>query len=400
MGRLFRTGDRRKMIKDHQVIMEKLSSCGIKDYGVYKRSLADQWLNLEVETVIAGLNNSDSHGVLLKLLENEENIDKLFEGFHIASALLKAKNKLLFLPSEAKELAGRLENKAMTNGVKMMFGLIHERDWGECEVCHIVTMIELVNCLRGNYQEGIYISVNNGPLEKVEPQKILSDILTDKSIKGVILGYDLFGPEALMMTAEQAKINNGVVTTFHEQTCMIQEVEGLLLNSRERSCGRCVFCREGLLQLQFMHKDIKNGKGKPEYPDIAKEISEAMLSGCACSLGQEISKIVLGAISSFSTEYSNHIKRKKCEAGQCFSASLYYIDPELCEGCGDCLDVCPAGCIEGKDKYIHMIDITDCTACGACLNICEYHAIIKTDRKPPKLPIRLIKSGKFKGDRR
>lgn len=388
------------MIKDRHEIMKRLSSCELEDYGVYKNSLADQWMNLKTETVIAGLNNSDSSGVLLKLLEEENNIDKLFEGFQITSMLLKAKNKLLFLPGNAAELAEKLKKKAAENGVTIMSGLIHKRDWGECSVCHIVTMLELVDCINGTYEKGIYISVNNGPLEKVDPQKKLSEIVTDKTIKGLISGNNFFGPEALSMTAEQAGIDNGAITTLSDQTCIICEVEHWLLNARERSCGKCVFCREGLLQLQLIHKDITTGKGKSEYLDIAKEIGEAMTFGCVCSLGQESSKPVLGAMTCFSDEYAGHIKRKKCEAGHCFSASLYYIDPERCEGCGDCMDVCPAGCIEGKARYIHMIDTTDCTGCGACLKVCENHAIMETSGKPPKLPTRLVKCGKFKSDRR
>ena len=51
----------------------------------------------------------------------------------------------------------------------------------------------------------------------------------------------------------------------------------------------------------------------------------------------------------------------------------------------DCQDVCPVDCIDGKSKYIHMIDEFDCTKCGKCIDICEEGAIIKTEGKVPKI---------------
>ena len=57
---------------------------------------------------------------------------------------------------------------------------------------------------------------------------------------------------------------------------------------------------------------------------------------------------------------------------------------------------CEQDCIEGKNKYIHMIDEFDCDLCGKCMEICPEEAIVKTSGKVPKLPNRLTKVGKFK----
>ena len=58
--------------------------------------------------------------------------------------------------------------------------------------------------------------------------------------------------------------------------------------------------------------------------------------------------------------------------------------------------ICPKDCIEGKAKYIHMIDDFDCTKCGKCMEVCDEDAIVQTTGKLPKLPNRLTKVGKFK----
>ena len=98
----------------------------------------------------------------------------------------------------------------------------------------------------------------------------------------------------------------------------------------------------------------------------------------------------------FMDEYDDHVKRKKCKNGVCSAFMSIYIDPSLCTGCEDCVDVCPAECIEGKAGFIHMIDSFDCTKCGKCIAECEEEAIIQTTGRVPKLPSRLIKCGKFR----
>ena len=133
-----------------------------------------------------------------------------------------------------------------------------------------------------------------------------------------------------------------------------------------------------------------------EFFDLTKEIGDAMKFSCLCSVGQEAAKAALDATEKFTGEYEAHIKKNQCPAGVCSSFVHIYIDPQTCTGCGECLDVCPADCIEGKAKYIHMIDEFDCTKCGKCIEACEEGAVIQTAGKLPKLPNRLTKVGKFR----
>jgi fumarate reductase flavoprotein subunit/NADH-quinone oxidoreductase subunit F len=181
-----------------------------------------------------------------------------------------------------------------------------------------------------------------------------------------------------------------------EKDCIVAETEKKLLETRRQSCGKCVFCREGLIQLAYMQKEITEGRGKMEYLDLTKEIGEAMCDSTPCSMGQTCAKIALTAIDRFADEYEAHIKKKNCPAGVCSAFVAMYIDPQSCNGCGDCVDVCPLDCIEGKSGYIHMIDEFDCSKCGKCMEVCEEGAIHKTTGKVPKLPNRLTKVGKFR----
>lgn len=50
------------------------------------------------------------------------------------------------------------------------------------------------------------------------------------------------------------------------------------------------------------------------------------------------------------------------------------VNPTLCAGCGECMDVCPEGAIHLVDQRA-VIDNTLCTGCGACVEACPNEAI-------------------------
>jgi electron transfer flavoprotein alpha subunit len=50
------------------------------------------------------------------------------------------------------------------------------------------------------------------------------------------------------------------------------------------------------------------------------------------------------------------------------------IDPELCTGCGSCVDVCPFGIIKIADDIAQIGE--GCNLCGACRDACAFEAVI------------------------
>jgi NAD-dependent dihydropyrimidine dehydrogenase PreA subunit len=52
------------------------------------------------------------------------------------------------------------------------------------------------------------------------------------------------------------------------------------------------------------------------------------------------------------------------------------IDPECCEGCSDCVEMCPDQLLEvrevdGKKIAVFAGDPEDCQGCESCLAVCE-----------------------------
>lgn len=54
--------------------------------------------------------------------------------------------------------------------------------------------------------------------------------------------------------------------------------------------------------------------------------------------------------------------------------TLKYIS-EKCSGCGRCVEVCPRGVFEMRDKRAAVTDRDLCMECGACEKNCDFGAI-------------------------
>ncbi|MBY0460801.1 MAG: 4Fe-4S binding protein [Gemmataceae bacterium] len=56
-------------------------------------------------------------------------------------------------------------------------------------------------------------------------------------------------------------------------------------------------------------------------------------------------------------------------------AALPVLDASRCTGCGDCVLVCPADCLEMADARPWLPRPRDCTSCGLCELVCPAEAI-------------------------
>jgi fumarate reductase flavoprotein subunit/NADH-quinone oxidoreductase subunit F len=390
---------------NQEEVRDRVFSAHIHNHGVSPYLLSEYWRIVQDEAkkealslkVIAGLDNSDTVGVFLELLKIEPL--KVMQGMCIAAYALDTKAIVLHIPEYAAGLADELSEKAKAYQIEIALGLIDPRNYRGSVVHHIAAMADLADLFAGVYQDGVYVSINGEELKKVSKDLKIREIAAaaaDRTIKGLEIGYRLYGTDALDLTVEEAAVTNGLIRTITEQDCLVKLARDRLLVSQKLACGKCVFCREGLIQLMEMHKDITGGKGKQEYLEIMEEIGKAMEGGSLCSMGRQAPQIALSAQKCFYNEYEQHIKKKACLAGTCFSLKLVYIDPNTCTGCGKCIGDCPQDAILGKKGYIHMIDTLDCIQCGACVGSCDEGSIVITENRPPKLPERLTKCGRFK----
>jgi len=63
------------------------------------------------------------------------------------------------------------------------------------------------------------------------------------------------------------------------------------------------------------------------------------------------------------------------------SAFWSVVEPELCSGCGSCLEICPFGALS-EEGSVPRVDHSRCAGCGLCNTVCPEDAI-RLERRPP-----------------
>lgn len=56
-------------------------------------------------------------------------------------------------------------------------------------------------------------------------------------------------------------------------------------------------------------------------------------------------------------------------------ADLPVLDETACAACGQCVAVCPTGCLEMAASRPQMPRPADCISCGACVLVCPCEAL-------------------------
>lgn len=51
------------------------------------------------------------------------------------------------------------------------------------------------------------------------------------------------------------------------------------------------------------------------------------------------------------------------------------IDKEKCTGCGECVDICPAGVLELVNEKSEATKVEECLGCESCVETCPESAI-------------------------
>ena len=172
-------------------------------------------------------------------------------------------------------------------------------------------------------------------------------------------------------------MGSGGLIVMDDSKCMVNLARFYLDFTVSESCGKCTPCRIGTKRmLEILEKMCQ---GAAEIEDLSKleNLALNIQRSAICGLGQTAPNPVLSTLKYFREEYMEHIKYKKCPAGECKALANIHIDPEKCKGCGICKKNCPVDAITGEVKTPHKIDPDLCIKCGTCVDKCPFKAISK-----------------------
>lgn len=171
-------------------------------------------------------------------------------------------------------------------------------------------------------------------------------------------------------------MGSGGMIVMDEDNCMVDIARFFLDFTVDESCGKCTPCREGTKRMMEMLEKITEGKATMADLDKLESLAYSIKESALCGLGQTAPNPVLSTLKYFRHEYEAHVINKKCPAGVCKDL-LQYTITDKCVGCTACARVCPASCITGERKELHVIDQDKCIKCGACIDKCPVKVIVK-----------------------
>ncbi|MBP1699135.1 MAG: NAD(P)-dependent iron-only hydrogenase diaphorase component flavoprotein [Deltaproteobacteria bacterium] len=119
------------------------------------------------------------------------------------------------------------------------------------------------------------------------------------------------------LSAAGTLMGSGSILVIDGDACIVDQAKCSLSFIQSESCGKCVFCREGTMQMAEILTDMTEGRGKAHDLDLLLEVGEGLQLGSQCDLGRTAPNPVLTAIRYFREELEAHIKGRLCQARVC-----------------------------------------------------------------------------------
>lgn len=180
-----------------------------------------------------------------------------------------------------------------------------------------------------------------------------------------------------------------------DNNCPVDRAKMLMEICSKNSCGCCVLCREGTLQVFEILNDVTTGKAEDGDIELILELCEVISKVAGCKQAKEIATQCIELIRIYPEEFEQHT-RKRCNNLICKQYYTLHILPNDCTGCGEC--ICPKNAIKGENGFIHIIDNDICNRCLECVQKCAVGCIKKAGVIKPKSPAEPIAVGTFIDD--
>lgn len=94
--------------------------------------------------------------------------------------------------------------------------------------------------------------------------------------------------------------------------CPVYITRAFIEMCHAQTCGKCVPCRIGLLQLKHILTDVLNGKAEMETIKLIEETAKSIRETADCALGYEAADMVYKSIIYCRDDFEEHIKNGRC----------------------------------------------------------------------------------------
>ncbi len=94
--------------------------------------------------------------------------------------------------------------------------------------------------------------------------------------------------------------------------CPISLYRSLLQISMNQSCGKCVPCRDGLLEVDRMLQSIMAGSADESILEKLTGLCRMIARTSDCAVGISAAELILDSVDQFADEYESHVKNHHC----------------------------------------------------------------------------------------
>jgi (2Fe-2S) ferredoxin len=130
--------------------------------------------------------------------------------------------------------------------------------------------------------------------------------------------FDLLHVDPLKSTSGKILYDrSGFIATIDDSFCMVKVAQYFLRFEEGVSCGKCVPCRVGSLELREILERIIGGGGEPEDLQRLDLVCKAMQDAPYCDFARTTSGPVVTILKHFRSEFEKHVDQKVCPAGAC-----------------------------------------------------------------------------------
>lgn len=102
------------------------------------------------------------------------------------------------------------------------------------------------------------------------------------------------------------------MSSYPPGMCPLAMYRSFLQMSMNQSCGKCIPCRDGLVEVERLLQSILNGDAGMETLDKMDAMCHMIAETADCAVGVVAANMVLDSMREFADEYESHIKSRRC----------------------------------------------------------------------------------------
>ncbi len=112
-------------------------------------------------------------------------------------------------------------------------------------------------------------------------------------------------------------MGSGGLIVMDDTSCMVDVARFFMEFCRDESCGKCIPCRAGTVQMHGLLTKITEGRADERDLLLLEQLGDLLTRTSLCGLGQTAANPVKSTLRHFRDEYLAHIVEKRCPAGVC-----------------------------------------------------------------------------------